>query len=391
MTNQGIFQYFFVAIAGLWVCTSLIISRKWFYDILGISLLGAIYITFMILYFVFDYGDLTLSRLVGPMFVFFYAFMGYFYSRLKEEKVIQFILFFVAVCFLTTALTTSSALLDYSNVSRLMTSSGTSQDIVARLERMNVGAFDFIYGTVILIPILVLSLKLSIERKSKILIITTLSVIGVAMLMIFLANFVTAYVLAITAIFLSFLSTKHRIYSTFFISIILVMAIFPIIMDIVIFILNFIKDASPSIRTHIRIEGLINFLHGDIQVNSLTIRTRLFMNSLNSFLSSPFVGVGAYYSTSYDLIGRHAQFIDDLGRFGILGAGPIFIFMFGLFKKHTTLIYNLRIRNSFVYSVLLFIILGFLNPIYSYGITLSIFFVLPILATYLQDRLIKKT
>jgi len=66
-------------------------------------------------------------------------------------------------------------------------------------------------------------------------------------------------------------------------------------------------------------------LSGNIEITDLSQRVSLLMNSISSFISSPLIGIGAYYN-SYDIVGGHSQFIDDFARYGIFGATPLIMF-----------------------------------------------------------------
>ncbi|WP_213422574.1 O-antigen ligase family protein [Bhargavaea massiliensis] len=385
ITNTGGFKIIFFFIAGVWLLSSLLISRKWFMDLLGISIIGSIYLIIIFLYYVFDHGNMKLSMIVNPLFLFFFAFMGYYYSYYGDKKVLKIILSVITLCFLTTAITTIYNLLDNLNVARLMTSSSTSPQVISYLEKRNVAAFDFIYGLVILIPLLFVGLKFSLKKKSLLFITTMFSIVLLSLIVIALSNFTTAYLLLILAILLSLLPKKTNVYFMFFVFGLMVILLSPLLLEFIIFILTTIKETTPSIMTQYKLESIISFLYGETNYQSTTIRATLLRQSISSFFESPLLGVGAYYHDgSTNFIGNHSQFIDDFGRYGILGATPIIIFILIYLKKTKIKVKNINVQNAFVFSALLFIILGFLNPIQSYGILFSAFFVLPLLSRYID-------
>lgn len=384
LTNRGLFQVLFLAIASLWFLTSVSIGRKWLYDIMFMSMFGSIYIMFMVLYYVFGYGDMKLSRLVSPAFLFLYAFMGYFYSTQARKKTIHTILFFVAISFIVTSFTTSFTLLENIDASRLMTSSSTSPEITEYLESRNVAAYDFVYGVVVLIPILIMCFRyLKKSSKKSFLMISIVTVL--AFTVIVLSNFTTAYFLLLLAITLALLTNNKRPFVSMLILGIFLLMVSPFLLDLLNLFLITMKNMIPSMRTQIKLEGIISIINGNIDYGSVTSRSGLLRNSIESFLSAPIFGVGAYYSNR-EVIGIHAQFIDDLGRFGIVGAIPIFTFMFLILKKVFMRIQDRKIKNAYLYSAFIFFLLGFMNPTQAYGISFSVFFMLPVIVSYINSE-----
>lgn len=381
--NQGYFRFLYLLIAGIWFLTSILINRKWFYELLGVSIFGSIYIEVMALYYFFGYGDMMITRLISPIILILYTYMGYFYFSNARIKILKIILEFTAICFLVTAITTSYNLINDINLSRLLTSSSTSQDLVLYFERKNVASYDFIYGTIILVPVLFLALRYSllVTKKIKITLFMIL-LVAFAIIVVALANFTTAYFLLIVALILSFFITTKNVYLVFFIMATICLILSPVFIDLIIHILTLVQDAIPSIMTKTKLKGIIDILNGhNLGLNSVSIRTTLFINSVKSFLSSPLIGVGGYYHNS-NIIGSHSQFIDDLGRYGIIGSIPIFTFMFYILRKVKRRL--IKTKNSFLFSSLLFFILGFLNPVQSYGIMFSVFFILPMICRFLE-------
>ncbi|MEK4201683.1 O-antigen ligase family protein [Cytobacillus sp. FSL K6-0265] len=382
MTNQGVFQLLFFLVVVMWFLTSLLLSRKWFYNLLGISLIGSVYIITMLLYYLFGYGDMKITQLVPTILLFVFVYMGYFYFSQGSSTSVNIIIKFIAFCFIITAATTAYNLLIDINVSRLITSASTSTEVIRYLESRNVAGFDFIYGTILLIPILLMGLKQSFKTK---LFLPLLIIVTAAISVLALSNFTTAYLFLIIAIFLAFFTSYKNIYLVFITVASIMGILFPILLTTLIGILEYIRDITPSIMTQDKLMSVIGILEGNSDIESASIRTLLMETSINGFLSNPFIGFGAYYH-DHNMIGNHSQFIDDLGRYGIIGSLPIFIFMFYSLMIIKRRLQGTKVRNSFIFCSLLFLLLGFLNPIQSYGIIFAIFLVLPLISRYLQEN-----
>lgn len=384
-TGGYVFRIIFLVIAGIWFLTSLALSRKWFIEIFTISSIGLIYIVTYLFYYIFSYGDLSLNNFVTPFFVYLCIYMGYFYFNFEDKKMVKLILLWIAVCATVTFVTTFYQMQVNMDVSRLLTSSSTSLSIREYLEKKNIGSFDFIHGTLLLIPMILLNVKVFLVSREKFLPVLIVMA-SLAFAVIIMANFSIAYIILTIAIILSLLPSNKNIFLMFFLTLVIVLLMSPIIVEISIFILTYIKNTSPSIMTQIKMESLINVLNRNEDLSSTSVRFNLYLMSLKSFLSSPIYGIGGYYQNCGVNIGCHSQILDDLGRYGLFGAVPFLLFISLYFNKIKVKLKSIRIKNTMFYTILLFFLLAFVNPVFTYGISFAVFFVLPIYCKYLQER-----
>src|SRR5699024_944855 len=142
---------------------------------------------------------------------------------------------------------------------RLLTSSSTPTGVRNYLEKRNVGGFGFIYGTLLLIPIFILNIKVLMGRrkiKSLGFLIIVSSLIFTVLIM---SNFSTVYLILIIAILLSFLPSK-KMYLTIPLTLIIAIVMYPLIIDSLVMILTFIKDVSSSVMTQRKMTSLIGVL-----------------------------------------------------------------------------------------------------------------------------------
>ena len=172
---------------------------------------------------------------------------------------------------------------------------------------------------------------------------------------------------------------------------------FSIIMIIIIFvffipIISFVLDNMQSERLAQRFNSLLDLrqVGGDInQVNDGSFAQRLMLaqTSLNSFLSSPIsflIGIGDH-SVSFggDLeksgIGNHSEFIDVSARYGILGI----IVFWNILKNYLNMLKQVAgyryIYRFVVIIFFIFIVMGFLNPVFEPIQLLFLFVVFPII------------
>lgn len=135
--------------------------------------------------------------------------------------------------------------------------------------------------------------------------------------------------------------------------------------------------------TQLKMQSLIEFLNGGGSLNSTTVRFDIYALSVNSFIEYPIYGVGGYYKDCETVIGCHSQIIDDLARYGLIGVVPLYAFIFLFFKRILKEMQSNSIRNVIILTLLLFFILALVNPVFLYGISYSMFYILPLYSKYL--------
>ncbi|NYI50809.1 O-antigen ligase family protein [Macellibacteroides fermentans] len=133
------------------------------------------------------------------------------------------------------------------------------------------------------------------------------------------------------------------------------------------------QDSNVVGRRLTEINNIINSTSGGDDDGDFTSRIKLTMSSIMTFLDNPIFGVGP--SVHYDYfemekigIGSHAQWFDIFAIYGIF-ALLLVSFLINAAKK---------ISNN-NYSLILFIILGFLNPVFSFTIVFTAFYIAPLL------------
>jgi len=108
---------------------------------------------------------------ITPFFILLCASMGWFYNYMNNEKVDKILIRTTIACFIVTALTTIYNLRINMNASRKLASSSTPIEERLYLESRNIGSFDFIYGILILLPMLIFIIKsMKMQKKTMFLI-----------------------------------------------------------------------------------------------------------------------------------------------------------------------------------------------------------------------------
>jgi len=105
-------------------------------------------------------------------------------------------------------------------------------------------------------------------------------------------------------------------------------------------------------------------------------RNELAWYSITTFLRNPIFGIG-YKGYGYGVIGCHQEWQDMLGVFGLFGTFLFVILMIIFSKQVIKNISNKKDLHSFYIALILFIILGFLNPCLSQPVLCAVFIIAP--------------
>ncbi len=127
-----------------------------------------------------------------------------------------------------------------------------------------------------------------------------------------------------------------------------------------------------------RLRSAVDMLLGTHHNNEYNYsrREELMGYSLSTFRDNPLCGVG-YKGYGYGIIGCHQEWPDMLGVFGIVGM-VIFVGLISIFVRHVKKsIVNKIDLQSFRIALLLFIVLGFLNPCISMPTLCMVFIIAP--------------
>lgn len=338
---------------------------------------------FLMYFYIFiGYGNLNVPSSFGYVLLMGFIVNCIYYIERPDDRFGKRILYVSLLLITITAVTTLSVLMVDGMASRILTSSSSDPTLMLIYKGLNVGSFDFIYGLVVIIPMLVFY---SFAQKKTIKSILIWCIVALFVFVIVKSNFTTALILLfVDFVFILLAGRKFNTNLSFFVtfSILLIIGAF-----LLTHFLNFMIQMSESLYSQNKLEGVLGVINGQESYDDTTSRSELLMMSILSFLRSPVWGVGAWYGGGAPYVGQHAQFVDDLARYGLLGAVPLMCFMFFGMKQ----IYNAFVEKHFynrkvLASLILIFLLGFMNPIYSPGLLASVFIVVPFLNRYCYEK-----
>lgn len=235
------------------------------------------------------------------------------------------------------------------------------------------GGFPLTYGLSFLIIFLAFYLLKVANKVKKLILIFYVCLFGYTL---FKSQYFIATLLVIFGVILnSFNKNKQKIFFFFYILIILCLSLY--LFGFFNFVGEFIIESTQSNNSvlGVKLNEIGYFLTGNNSNSYVNIlgRTSRMKISLDTFLAHPIIGVGRITGFNTDieigLVGQHSEWIDSLARFGIIGSFIYFILLYKLFKDT----YQVKLK---LYSVLIiFIILGFADPIRNFTVFYVIYFV----------------
>lgn len=372
-TSGMIFRLLYAVIVIVWFFTGLEnITMKTFYPVMAMGM----FLLVMFIYYISGYGNIELLDFINYILLLDIGINSTLYIKKISIRRKQKLKKYVLGCISITLCTTISALYKNPVAARLLTSSSTESQIADALKKSNVGAFDFIYGLVIVLPVLV---YVATQKKEKIKKIMYIILIVLSLICIFKSNFTIAYILFVVDIILYLFFQSNSIWGKIISeTLLLIFLLFG--KKIIEIYIEFLIGNTTSIWSKIKLESIMNILNGEGSLSETTSRISLLLRDINSFFSSPILGKGAFYGVgSSDFIGQHSQFLDELARYGLLGGILLFYFIYICIKRIWKSIEDKVLKNKYLITTIVFIMLGFLNPIFNGGILFFYFIVIPIL------------
>jgi len=242
---------------------------------------------------------------------------------------------------------------------------------------LGVGDFNLIY-VLMFIPIFVLANFNNKNRKRLLLFLLFIFLASVYLLI--QANFMTAIIIYLFSTALTFLLVgSNNMKKKFWGSLLTVL--------LTIFFLIFKKNIGLSIislaqkdvfswviNNKLIVIGQLFMGIGD-DMETLGIRMEKIQYTISTFLDNPIFGVNYADYNAYT-IGGHAQWFDELARYGGMGVIILLVFYFKTYFNAIRLSSNLK-KNEIKVAWILFIVMGFLNPNTMSTVTMMLFAVIP--------------
>jgi len=316
-----------------------------------------------------EFGHLLNYARVGFTLLFFN-----YYLETYDVKSVGMLTDFAIACLFFASITTLWGLAFDPMAARVLATGRA--DLMQGLTGRAIGSYGFIYGLVFVVVAMLGLIKAGLLAKSKI-VFTALAVLFIYI--IFTAAFMLALLILAVSVTLMLLKIKKNshLLVTALGMLMLLFALSPLVSSVLNFLGDIVEHEALSMRFHelaimsrdFSVEGTLNAA-SRWGVVALSIRT---------FLSNPILGVGGFYGfdTSQFGIGGHAAFFDELAKYGIIGAGFLFVALYSNARFIYRRLKNSKQKMAYYCSMIAFFILGFINTLLFVPIVFMAYFVVP--------------
>lgn len=238
----------------------------------------------------------------------------------------------------------------------------------AEMSAQDVGTYGFVYAISALIPVLMI-LVFNLQRYSlKILFVAVIVILFAFLLR---AQYTLSLLLAAVAIAIYiWKNTKNAIAkAVVFFTILTIYLALPVL-------LAYVASHVESSQISIRLQEIANALTGGELGYNLEGRLRLYTQSIQAFFASPIWG-----NRRLEFDG-HATLLTVLSDVGLLGGIPYYYLYFSSRKRVNSLLGDALLSKQFTPIFVMFLMLGFTNPIHS---TMPLYPVIWLLAPLVID------
>jgi len=372
-------RFIFVPLFVSWVLFALLSSPRAFKKAFIIPDIKSYSVYFwLILYATFYFAGYMHGAEIEQLFN--YARIGFsllffnYYLETDDMKSVRRLSVFSIACILFTSITTLRGLALDPLAARVLATGRV--EWMYPVMGMAIGSYGFIYGLVFVVVAILGLIKAGLPVKRKIIF---TSLVALFIYTIFSAAFMLALLILVTSVSLLLLNIKknsHLLIAALVI-LMLLFALSPVVSSVLNYLGDTIEHQALSMRFHeLAIMSRDFSVDGTLNAEG---RRGLVMLSIRTFLSNPILGVGGFYGfgASQHGIGGHAAFLDELAKYGIIGAGLLFVALYSNARFIYRRLKNSKQKMAYYCSMTAFFILGLINTLLFVPIVFMAYFVVP--------------
>lgn len=364
---------FFVVWLGLFLASSKLGRIKG-----GIALL-----IFLLFIFVcsFPWGITTALGRLLTMLEASSPFLAFLLYKDDRRKIKTFLIIFLSILAV-------NEVLAFRNLSAIM-ESGLRETLSSNAsyeQEVFKNGFAFVYTLSILIPLLVYALfhhkqwRLTGHRHNWWFIVLILLTIAFVVF-VYVSMFTTALLIVIIGLILAFLyGRKYWLLKSLLIvgiSVLLFLVFYQVLLNAI------GSDNAASALLSIKLEEIYLALNGNIALaGDMSSRSELMSMSFNTFLKNPLSGV--YYQLPSFIayrasgIGCHSEWLDMLGLYGLFALLLFWFIGRGAIEQ--------KEFSGVMIPIYLYLLIGFVNPVWDTFTNVYVFLVIPFLLSYLFEN-----
>ena len=373
---KGILLYSLVI---LWFISALFIDTRWLYKskVFLLAVIG--YSVIVLADGVAGKTQTEIDNLIKS-YVYSFAFMlmGVFYACNYRKFSFKYYFLMLFAALLISNICTIVGLRQYPTASRDL-ASGNSE-LSETFKKLGIGGYSFIYQTPYIVALLLLMFSMKMKLWKKLVLIASVILFSYTVLK---SNYTTAFLTVIMAIVLSvcFKSGRNNVLKIMVLLLLVITAYIFRVQILEIGISFFDQDSVIAMR----LSELLDSLRpgSDITFN----RINLMLKSFDAFAESPIIGGFGKVKT----IGGHSDFIDSLGRFGLIGFFFYNLIFFEVARVQYKMLKTKKCKTYFILIQFLFFFNRLTNTVMSsQGIFAVVFLLVPVMLLIIEQKYIEK-
>jgi len=358
--------------------TVLMKNTKLFMKILNTTILIFVFITLS--YFAQWAEKTTFFQQIYFLFLFWVPFIMMLYIvETNDRKLYKAIIITTIVSLALTSITTIRGITLYPFASRYLATGQSELYNLDMYRRINIGGYDFIYGLVLMIPVLIYLIHW--DKRHRII---YFSIIALYTVCIIKSQYTIAVLMVIISLALLFIKRiNFKTVSVILLALITIFLIFQ--MDIAAIFFNMARMIGKNgyIMLSKRLTEIADSISQSGAIGGLS-RYNLYGKSIQAFIYNPILGTLINPISNYTP-GGHSSLLDTLGFLGLLGMGFIIYFCSLFYKKVKENFSKHNVYSYVKYLMLATVILATLNTIFSSVLISIVLFVVSYSASSLED------
>ena len=380
-------RYLFGGALIIWLLSVIPILQKTKFSLLKHNKIVFISLSFLlinaIINLVFDRMDLLSKYIFSYIRIISIIIIALFYSGNQEcfKKNIKIIYIITLLIVFYSSLKTGIYNLNNYNISRII-STGIDLEKYKNINNVGFGNYQYIYGIIYLIFILMAFIIKSIRKNDKC---TFVNVSVVLVLVVsvfclikaeFMYSFILLFIIIVMYVF-KINSIKKIIIS--FVSLILLLTVLRIPIS------KALDKVAPHINKpniEMRLNDISLMLKGNIS-DTIDVKARLnnYLISINTFIDNPLYGVG--FNVNDARIGLHSTFLDEFAKFGLVGGLTFVTFivssLFAVWKS-----FKSKTKDLYFYCAVTFLVFMAINNAMLVTIFYFVYIIVPVCLKYME-------
>lgn len=391
----------------IWICMSIILDKEKFINFFIkpnlIMYSSYFWILTCAIYIITDYSKDIQYDFTNYIRIILTSILFLYYAKNNDidsmKKIVIYSLLLITIVNIITIVYNTK----YYNLSRLI---ATGNDL--NINTVGVGSYFHIYG--LLYPNLILiayiikkfkfrelikkvnfdNLKSKLLTKKMLYRFLYISFIVISMYTIFITEFFIAFILLLIGLICIFcrIDSVNRFLKVVCILIVISILTLPFLR----YMFMMISESTDSYNIKVRAQDIYILLSGGSLDETVDLKARLdvYYESIKAFISSPVLGIEFERETSNEMIGGHSTVLDTLGKYGIVGSIPLFMFLIVLCIETYLKIDNKWGKNVYLVCLIVFTIFLLVNTALFVTIFYMLFVLSPMILIILNRQEIER-